>query len=186
MSVHDQLTRDGLARLAVDCSLLLDYLSRTPDTRLDWCFQETRSQMSGVPPARLARPPADARTKEHFVQKLISIAQKVQKADGATFPLKPDEVAFLLTSRDFLSAIAWPATVESIRVTEAYNAERRRHDAAVHEASEKAMGLLRATQRPDPSVELSQGFYRYCDYVENRVIPTIMTQSGGGGGADAP
>ncbi|MFC7541830.1 hypothetical protein ACFQU2_23365 [Siccirubricoccus deserti] len=31
-----------------DCTLLLDYLSRMPDARLDWCFEETRGRASGT------------------------------------------------------------------------------------------------------------------------------------------
>ena len=125
-SIHDPLSREGVRRLVADCSLLLDYLSRAPDSRLDWCFDETRGRAGGVPPARIAVPPEQTRTKTHFLEELTGLASKVRDAGPDGSPLDPKQIALLLTSRDFLSAIAWPATVETIRVTQAYRAERQR------------------------------------------------------------
>jgi hypothetical protein len=125
-SVHDPLSREGVERLVADCSLLLDYLSRAPDSRLDWCFDETRGRAGGIPPSRIAVPPEQTKTKAQFLEALTDLASQVRQAEPGQFPLDPKEVALLLTSRDFLSAIAWPATVETIRVTQAYCAERQR------------------------------------------------------------
>lgn len=124
--IRDPLSREGLQRLVADCSLLLDYLSRAPDARLDWCFDETRGRAGGAPPPRLAAPPDQTKTKSEFFEQLTRLAARVRDAGSDEFPLDPAEVALLLTSRDFLSAMAWPSTVETIRVTQAYCAERRR------------------------------------------------------------
>jgi hypothetical protein len=122
----DPLSRRGVERLVQDCTLLLDYLSRVPDARLDWCFEETRSRASGIPPTRMAAPPAETRSKAEFLTRLTNIGSQVREAPANTFPVDSTEIAFLLATRDFLSAIAWPASVESIRVTQSYCAERQR------------------------------------------------------------
>jgi hypothetical protein len=122
----DPLSRRGVERLVNDCTLLLDYLSRVPDARLDWCFEETRGRASGTPPARMAAPPAETRSKADFLARLTTIGSQVRDTPASTFPVDSSEIAFLLAARDFLSAIAWPASVETIRVTQSYCAERQR------------------------------------------------------------
>jgi hypothetical protein len=142
MIAHSAMTRDagatealdpsGLAgqqQLVADVVLLLDYLSRVSGARLDWCFDDTRG-LATAAPVRIATPPVAS--KVAFVDAVMAAAFAVRQAaaaagaDGAG-PLPAEQVSFLIRARDFLSVVAQPASVESIRVTHAYCEERARH-----------------------------------------------------------
>jgi hypothetical protein len=108
-------------KIVDDCQVLLGHVTRLPDTRLDWCFEETRAVIAGSPPARVAMPPLATREKAVFLKRLVELGCRPRSEDGIIVPARPEDVAFLIASRDFLSSLAWPATVDSIRISEEYN-----------------------------------------------------------------
>ena len=124
--VPDPSTLAGQQQLVDDVVLLLDYLSRVPGSRLDWCFQDARGSATAVP-ATIAVPPVPK--KEDFVDRVMATAFRVRHpAEDGTAPLDAADISFLIRTRDFLSVVAQPASVESIRVTHSYCEERaRRH-----------------------------------------------------------
>lgn len=107
-------------KLIEDCQVLLRHVTRLPDSRLDWCFEDTRKSLSGTPPARIAVPPAATPGKGAFLERLVALACAPRAARGGPAP-DPADMAFLIGARDFLSSLASPATVDSIRITEEYN-----------------------------------------------------------------
>jgi hypothetical protein len=121
----DPSTLPGQRQLLEDVVLLLDYLSRVPGSRLDWCFDDTRG-IATTAPVRVATPPVAG--KVEFVDKVMALAFAVRAApaDAPIGPLPAADVSFLIRARDFLSVVAQPASVESIRVTHAYCEERAR------------------------------------------------------------
>lgn len=107
-------------KLIEDCQVLLRHVTRLPDSRLDWCFEDTRKSLAGTPPARIAVPPAATPGKGAFLERLVALACAPRAARGGPAP-DPADMAFLIGARDFLSSLASPATVDSIRITEEYN-----------------------------------------------------------------
>lgn len=107
-------------KLIEDCQVLLRHVTRLPDSRLDWCFEDTRKSLAGTPPARIAVPPVATPGKAAFLERLVALAGMPRAARGGA-PPDPADLAFLIGARDFLSSLASPATVDSIRITEEYN-----------------------------------------------------------------
>lgn len=113
-------SREELDRLLGDCAVLLDYLTGVPDARLDWCFEETRIRSAGTPPTRIVAPPAATPTKAGFLERLTGLHCQIQAATTGGPPIGAADIAFLMAARDFLSTLARPVTVQTIRITREY------------------------------------------------------------------
>jgi len=155
MSDHSMQNGDAkilqrLDQIFTDIATLLDYLGRLNNGRLQAHFDDTRSavteavQFRAVPPcrsyagflARLAWLGTAVRMGQWpakpMPQQASTIPPPADAQPGA--PPMPsgadqslDDIPFLVWSRDFLAAVAAPATVESIEVTRAYVQARTRH-----------------------------------------------------------
>jgi hypothetical protein len=111
-----------------DIGVLLNYLTELPDSRLLSYFKATRESVTdGVP--RNTAPPCDSYAL--FLDRLDAIAAAFQTGRRPPDPppgspgspvLGP--VAFVDWSRDFLAAVAAPATASSIRLTREYGIQR--------------------------------------------------------------
>ena len=91
--------------------LLLDYLERQSDNRLQAQFDDTRHKLSLNSPKMAISPGA---SYDEFLTKLAT----VRKSDDASISVEDE--TFLRWSRDFLAAVAHPATVETICITREY------------------------------------------------------------------
>lgn len=91
--------------------VLLDYLERQSDNRLQAQFDDTRQKLSLTSP-KAAVPPCDK--YEDFFARLALLRKKLDVSRTA------EDEQFLRTSRDFLAAVAHPATVETICITREY------------------------------------------------------------------
>jgi hypothetical protein len=121
-------------RTIKDVGVLLEFLGQRADSRLQAHFEDTRGDLS-APIRKLAVPPC--RTYRHFLNRLVSIGGPLPglAVDSAMVPAPPNsqpegdeglgDLAFLYFSRDFLAAVASPATVDTICVTRAYKIARR-------------------------------------------------------------
>ncbi len=121
-------------RTIKDVGVLLEFLGQQADSRLQAHFEDTRGDLS-APIRKLAVPPC--RTYRHFLNRLVSIGGPLAglAVDSAMVPAQPNsqpegdeglgDLAFLYFSRDFLAAVAAPATVDTICVTRAYRMGRR-------------------------------------------------------------
>lgn len=118
---------EGQRNLLDDVSILLHHLSALPESRLDAAFAGVARNGSGIP---FARPPADTTTKDDFLEEVMRLEERLapgtavveagSPAASRAGPLGPEDLAFLIASRDFLATLARPATVESIRITREY------------------------------------------------------------------
>ncbi len=116
-----------------DISTLLQHLGELPDARLLSYFDDTRTHMADGGPRRSVPPCSNY---PMFLNRLFEIDAAFQtgRSDGlppipATSPGTPEGLSptgFVYWSRDFLSAIAAPATAESIRLTRDYMVRRVR------------------------------------------------------------
>jgi len=121
-------------RAVKDVNLLLEFLGQRADSRLQAHFEDTRGGLT-APIGKLAAPPC--RTYRHFLSRLVAIGGPLPGLRGgaASIATAPDttsegdetlsDIAFLYFARDFLAAVAAPATVDTIRVTRAYKIARR-------------------------------------------------------------
>lgn len=112
-----------------DAGLLLEFLGRRADNRLQSQFEDMRKELV-APAPKVAVPPCE--TYYDFLNGLAEAGRIVSDQAGSAAALdgmKPacglSGRAFLLFSRDFLAAVAAPATVNSIRITAAYIEARR-------------------------------------------------------------
>ena len=100
-----------------DIFLLLDHLQRQGDSRLQAHFSDTRQGITVGATGMVAKAPCDS--YREFLTRLERI-----RNDGASSTLQDpqqlDDVSFLRWSRDFLAAVAAPATVETIIITREY------------------------------------------------------------------
>jgi hypothetical protein len=113
--------------------VLLEFLGQRADSLLQSHFDDTRGDLA-APARRLATPPC--KSYKQFLNRLASIGRRLSSADadGNAAAMRADpadadglsDAAFLAFGRDFLAAVAAPATVDSIRVTRAY-VDARRH-----------------------------------------------------------
>ena len=122
------------ARAFKDVWVLLEFLGQQADSRLQAQFEDTRADLA-APIRKLAAPPC--RTYRHFLNRLISISYRLSGtgSSATVLPLPAgsppegdeglDDLDFLYFSRDFLAAVAAPATVDTIAVTRAYISARR-------------------------------------------------------------
>ena len=121
-------------RTLKDVWVLLDFLGRQADSRLQAQFEDTRIDLA-MASRKLAAPPC--RTYRHFLKRVMSISDMLS-GSGPAAPAQPptagsppegdegmDDLDFLYFTRDFLAAVAAPATVHTIGVTRAYINARR-------------------------------------------------------------
>jgi len=121
-------------RALKDVWVLLDFLGRQADSRLQAQFEDTRIGLA-TPSCKLAAPPC--RTYRHFLKRVMSISDTLSGSDPAAPAQSPtagsppegdegmEDLDFLYFTRDFLAAVAAPATVHTIGVTRAYINARR-------------------------------------------------------------
>ena len=126
-STPDATGNARLERITSDASVLLEYLGQKADSRLQSHFDDTRPQLA-APVARLAVPPC--RSYKHFLNRMTHIILGEATTPEERSAAKDgdedlDDCAFLYHARDFLAAVAGPATVETIQMTKAYTAARR-------------------------------------------------------------
>jgi hypothetical protein len=91
--------------------VLLDYLERQSDNRLQAQFDDTR-QKRNVNSPKVVIAPCDK--YDEFFTRLAQLRKKLD----ITFNAEDEQ--FLRSSRDFLAAVAHPATVETISITREY------------------------------------------------------------------
>ena len=102
-------------RLIEHIFVLLNHVQRQSDNRLQAHFDDTH--LPGTQPLRLATPPCA--TYAEFQTRLTRIKETGISTTQSGDP-KIDDLTFLRWSKDFLSVIAAPATVESISITREY------------------------------------------------------------------
>jgi hypothetical protein len=102
-------------RLIEHIFVLLNHLQRQHDNRLQAHFDDTR--LPAVKPFMLATPPCA--TYAEFQRRLTRIKEEGISATPSGNPAI-DDLTFLRWSKDFLAAVAAPATVESISITREY------------------------------------------------------------------
>jgi hypothetical protein len=120
----------AMNRALHDIGVLLNHLNELPDSRLLSYFKETREQVAqGVP--RNTVPPCDSYAA--FLDRLDAIATAFQTgrpppdaAPGSVACPTLGPLGFVNWSRDFLAAVAAPATASSIRLTREYAIQRSR------------------------------------------------------------
>ena len=93
--------------------VLLDYLGRKTDNRLQAQFEDARTKLTNHP-GQIAVPPEPSYRK--FIADLNDIDGRCQSGQDPSSA----ERTFLVIARDFLAAVAAPATVESIEITRNY------------------------------------------------------------------
>ena len=114
----------AMNRALHDIAVLLNYLNELPDSRLLSYFKATQDRVLDGR-TRSTVPPCDSYSE--FLDRLDEIAAAFQtgrappERDG-----QPGPVAFVDWSRDFLAAVAAPATASSIRLTRQYAIHRSR------------------------------------------------------------
>ena len=114
-------------------------MQRLPDTRLALFFQARSGRDRD--PASKADPVPPTCSQSYFLDRLAAIAAAGPQArpNGVSAPLGAapivedgdpgphlNDLAFLLWARDFLAAVIYPASVETIRVTRAFRISRGR------------------------------------------------------------
>jgi hypothetical protein len=108
-----------------DTLVLLEYLGRQSDSRLQAQFDDTRGQLtsrtavSAVPPCKSY---AEFLTRLARIEGSQPVILELKQPRGE--PAQLDDLSFLRWSRDFLAAVAAPTTVQSIELTRDYTAAR--------------------------------------------------------------
>lgn len=120
-------------RALQDVSILLQYLGQLPEARLPAYFDDTKGRLIGDG-LKNAVPPTPCYAE--FLNRLFEIANdfraghpppaeaRAAPAAGQCPPLGP--IGFVFWSRDFLAAVAAPATASSIRLTRDFIVHRAR------------------------------------------------------------
>src|SRR5262249_25689176 len=116
-----------------DIWLLLDYLDRSPDSRLLAQFDDTRANLALASPV-LAKPPCQ--NYRDFLCRLTAIEKRTHKKAAESRETHAqgqsngdpdlDDLWFLRWSRNFLAIVVTPATLDSIRTTREFIQERAR------------------------------------------------------------
>jgi len=119
---RDPTEQPGWQRLVEYIFVLLNYLQRQNDNRLQAHFEDTR--LPEVRPVRLAMPPCASYAD--FQTRLTRIREKGISGERSGNP-EIDDLTFLRWSKDFLSAVAAPATIETISITQEYMRARAEH-----------------------------------------------------------
>ncbi|WP_431285137.1 hypothetical protein ACQW02_10225 [Humitalea sp. 24SJ18S-53] len=134
-------TTHRMLLLVDDVDLLIDHLGRHRPGRLDACFEDSRGDLPR--PANVPFPPqlrpGTVPSKAEFLRRWADISTRadVSKAvPPAGWDGQVDDMVFLVAARDFLAALALPATVSMIRLTNAY--VRRCAQGALSRAARKA------------------------------------------------
>ncbi|HEY8288912.1 MAG TPA: hypothetical protein VIG49_06560 [Acetobacteraceae bacterium] len=118
-----------LNRALLDVAVLLDFLGEMPEARLLSYFEDTRARVADAV-TRATMPPCSS--YRVFLDRLSEISAAFQT--GKVPPARPDPdgaasigpAGFVYWSRDFLAAVAAPATADSIRLTHDYMVRRAR------------------------------------------------------------
>jgi len=126
--------------------VLLNHLQRQSDNRLQAQFDDTH--LPEVRPVRLATPPCASYAD--FQTRLTRIRETGVSATPSGKP-EIDDLTFLRWSKDFLSAVAAPATVESISITREYMRARAERGAT----GGKLSTLRHAPRKPRPTAATS-------------------------------
>jgi hypothetical protein len=113
----------ALNRALHDVAVLLNYLDELPDSRLLSYFKATQDRVLDGR-TRNTVPPCDSYAD--FLDRLDEIAAAFQTGRAPPQRAGPGPVAFVDWSRDFLAAVAAPATASSIRLTRQYAIHRSR------------------------------------------------------------
>ncbi|MCW3473466.1 hypothetical protein [Limobrevibacterium gyesilva] len=139
-------------RALQDISILLQHLGQMPEARLLTYFEDTQNRMADSASKNTVPPCA---SYPEFLNCLFQIASAFQTGRRDQLPANPpgrpdgmaplDPVCFVYWSRDFLPAVAAPATADSIRVTQDYMIRRARICRC-----RRWLGGVRRT-RPDPA-----------------------------------
>jgi hypothetical protein len=122
------------AQIRRDIALLLDFLEQLADNRLFAQFKDTRVNAAENPPSTntpadfVGNPPSIARPPcanyADFLNRLATINRdgpvKDEPFGSRDGDPKLDDLSFLRWSRNFLAAIAAPATVRSIKITDEF------------------------------------------------------------------
>jgi hypothetical protein len=124
-------TWHDINRALQDISVLLDYLGTLPDGRLLSYFEDTQSRVADSA-AKHTVPPCAGYSE--FLSLIFKIGSAFQTGRPDLLPELPapphglplSAEAFLFWSRDFLAAVAAPATADSIRLTHDYIVRRAR------------------------------------------------------------
>ena len=125
-------TWHDIDRALHDISALLEYLGTAPDGRLLGYFADTQGRI-GDGGAKRTVPPCASYTE--FLSLIFQVGEAFQTGRQELLPTLPAPAegqpklspeAFVYWSRDFLSAVAAPATAESIRLTRDYVIRRAR------------------------------------------------------------
>ena len=171
------LTTDAVSALLREVGILLDYLNRLPEARLNRYFLAAQPGVAGsqlvqapqVVIASATAPCPPCATLSYFLSRIAAIAGRKPDADlnaitepaplqstqpdqqedyGAGEARRLGDLAFLIWTRDFLSSVAYPATLDTVRVTRAYRAHRTvgakvKEDAARHTSDERDLFMSR-------------------------------------------
>jgi hypothetical protein len=105
-----------------DTGILLEYLAREPNARLQTQFKDTRDRAGSSTAIPIAPPCEDY---SEFLNRLTEIRSRyaektIISEDVERDASKLSNKAFLFWSRDFLSGLASPATAETIQITNAF------------------------------------------------------------------
>lgn len=96
--------------------VLLDYLQRKPDDRLQAHFEDTRQPSARAKPVVAAAP---CKSYFEFLTRLSRIERGEVRNEPSGDP-SIDDITFLRSALDFLAALAAPASAESIKMTHDY------------------------------------------------------------------
>ena len=143
------LTTDAVHAVLREVGLLLDYLNRQPEPRLKRYFGSAAAHTSME--ASIMTPTPPCTDLGYFLGRIAAIAARGRDADPNATTQPPSfkepspkdgdggpqdgaagtlpgsrlgDLAFLIWTRDFLTSVAAPATLDTIRVTRAYRAHR--------------------------------------------------------------
>jgi hypothetical protein len=112
---------DDVVSALEEVGILLGYLGREPDARLQSCFADTNKSDS------VAKFPVKPPTTSYadFLNRISELQSSVRHSGNVSHAaeLETDPLtdkAFILWARDFLSALSAPATADSIRITTGY------------------------------------------------------------------
>jgi hypothetical protein len=144
--------REALKQANSDVVVLLKYLSRIADGRLQANFEDTRVRRLPIVPVV---PPC--RTYQHFLSRIFLISEALEDVqlsepqlpkqshnDNPEGDENVDCVSFIYWCREFLAGLATPATVNSIQITQCYRENRLNQRTRTNELSGETLGFKEA------------------------------------------